>query len=103
MLICLAVPPTLWAGNFPGEQPGYAREVGQEARFFYVSGGNGDGQTEYICQCFPGTTGCGNTASAVWQVRRFTYDSSNRVSVIEYAGGDDAYGQICDNRVSLSY
>ena len=95
--------PRLEAGNFPGEQPSYAREVGTVANFFYKSGGNGDGQIEYICKCFPGTTGCGTTSSAVWQVSRFTYDSSNRISIITFAAGDDAYGSICDNRASLDY
>src|SRR3990167_3697540 len=101
--LALTVPPSLQAANFPGEQPTYARETGFEARFFYVSGGNGDGQVEYICQCFPGTNGCGNTSSSVWQIKRFTYDSSNRISTINFAGDDDAYNQVCDNRTTLDY
>ena len=92
-----------YAGNFPGEQPTYAREQGLVTHLFYKSGGDGDGQTEYICKCFPGTTGCGTTSAAVWQVSRLTYDSSNRVSTISYAAGNDAYGSICDNRASLDY
>ena len=109
LVVCgLAIGGLLWtrpleAGNFPGEQPAYAREVGKEQRLFYKSGGNGDGQVEYLCECFPGTTGCGDTATSIWQVKRFTYDSSHRASVIELAGGDDAYSQVCDNRASLSY
>lgn len=91
------------AGNFPGEQPAYARETGQDLRLFYVAAGNGVGAVEYICSCFPGTTGCGTTSSSVWQVKRFTYDSSNRLTQIDHAGGDDAYGQVCDSRASLSY
>lgn len=106
LLGCVLV--SVWAiqaqgAGFPGEQPTYARETGFEMRFFYVSGGNGDGQIEYICQAFPGTTGSDSTAASVWQVKRFTYDSSNRVSTIAFAGDDDAYTQICDNRTSLDY
>ena len=92
------------AGKGVGEDSAYARQVGLESRFFYVaSGSDGENQVEYICQCFPGTTGCGDTATAVWQVVRFSYDASDRNSRIEYAGGDDAFVSICDNRVSLTY
>ena len=99
----LLLPLRVAAGNFPGEQPVYAREVGQDQRFFYVASGNGVGQIEYICRTFPGLTGSDDTADDVWQVTRFTYDSSNRISTIAFAGDNDAYNQICDNRASLSY
>jgi len=95
--------PFVHAGKQVGEDSAYAREVGFEQRFFYVSGGNGDGQIEYICRAFPGVGDSDNTAAAVWQVQRFTYDSSNRISTIAFAGDDDAYGQSCDNRASLDY
>ena len=105
LLLTLMVsrPSLALAGNFAGEQPAYAREAGTVSHFFYKSGGNGDGQIEYICSCFPGTTGCGTTSTAVWQVTRFTYDSSNRVSTKTFAAGDDAYASVCDNRASLDY
>lgn len=95
-------PPSVFAAS-GGDQPVYARETGFDTRFFYVSGGNGDGQIEYICRAFPGTTGSGSTASSVWQVQKFVYDSSNRISTITFAGDDDAFTSICDNRVSLDY
>lgn len=91
------------AGSLVGEQPTYAREQGMRQRFFYVASGNGTGQVEYICRTFPGVTAGSSTASAVWQVQRFTYDSSNRTSTILFAGADDAYNQVCDSRASLSY
>lgn len=91
------------AGKIVGEESSYAREQGVRQRFFYVASGNGESQVEYICRAFPGTTASSSTANAVWQVQRFTYDSSNRVSTIDFAGVDDAYNQVCDSRVSLTY
>lgn len=101
--VLFAWSPPVFAGKGVGEDAAYAREMGFEARFFYKSGGNGDGQIEYICRAFPGTTGSDSTAAAVWQVQKFTYDSSNRLSTIAFAGDDDAFTQICDNRTSLDY
>ena len=103
MLAFVMFLPSAWAGKLVGEEAGYIREQGVEQRFFYVAAGNGAGQIEYICRAFPGTTGSKDTSSSVWQVQRFTYDSSNRISTIAFAGSDDRYDQICDNRTSLSY
>ena len=72
-----------WAGKTVGEDAAYAREVGLEQRFFYVASGNGTGQIEYICRAFPGTFLSSSTSAAVWQVVRFTYDSSNRISTFK--------------------
>ena len=91
------------AGKIVGETSTYAREQGLRTRFFYVASGDGLNQVEYICKTFPGLLAGNSTANAVWQVRRFTYDTSDRVSTILYAGEDDAYDQICDSRTSLSY
>ena len=99
----LSIPRPVEAGKGVGEDAAYAREMGFESRFFYVSGGNGDGQGEYICRALPGTTGSDATSSAVWQVQRFYYNSSNLLTRISFAGDDDAYASICDNRTSLSY
>ena len=103
LLLALTVPLSLQAANFPGEQPTYARETGFEQRFFYVSGGNGDEQIEYICRAFPGTIGSDDVSDDVWQVQRFTYDSSNRISTIAFAGDDDAYNQVCASRTVINY
>src|SRR3990167_4669575 len=91
------------AGKGVGEDAAYAREMGFEARFFYVSGGNGDGQIEFICRAFPGTIGSDDVNDDVWQVQKFVYDSSNRISTIAFAGDDDAFNQICANRTTLNY
>ena len=103
ILIVFGVAKIAHAGQFVGETPAYAREVGFEQRFYYKSGGNGDGQIEYICKAYPGNGSNDDTSAAVWQVAKFTYDSSNRISTIAYAGDDDNYNQICDNRASLNY
>ena len=91
------------AGKIIGEESSYAREQGFRQRFFYVASGNGVNQIEYICRAFPGVIAGSSTANAVWQVHRFTYDSSNRISTILFAGSDDAYHQVCDNRATLAY
>jgi len=94
---------TAQAGKIIGETSTYAREQGVETRFFYVASGDGVNQVEFICKAFTGTIGSRDTASSVWQVKRFTYDSSDRVSTIAYAGDDDAYDQVCNDRSSLDY
>ena len=87
------------AGNFPGEQPVYSRDQGRQTLLFYVSGGNGDGKVEYICTADSGVA----TTAARWQISKLVYDSSNRVSTITWAGGNDAFDQVCDSRASLTY
>ena len=94
---------TAQAGKGVGEDAAYARQMGFESRFFYVASGNGEGQLEYICLAYPGTIGSDDTADDVWQVQRFTYDSSNRLSTIRFAGDDDQFNQRCDDRVGLEY
>ena len=103
-LFFLAYTEMVIAGKGVGEDAAYAREMGFEMRLFYVAAGSdGENQIEYICKAFPGTTGSDDTSAAVWQVARFTYDASDRLSTIAFAGDDDAYNQICANRVTLSY
>lgn len=100
----LASSPLAFAGQQLGENSAYAREMGFETRLFYVaSGSDGENQVEYICKAFPGTTASSSTANAVWQVQRFSYNSTNQLTRISFAGDDDAYTQICDNRTSLNY
>lgn len=90
---------TATAGNFPGEQPVYSRDQGRQTLLFYVSGGNGDGKVEYICTADSGVA----TTTAKWQISKLVYDSSNRVSTITWAGGNDAFDQQCSARTSLTY
>lgn len=42
-------------------------------------------------------------ASTVWQIRKLTFDGSNNVTDIQYAGGTAAFTSAWDNRASLSY
>ena len=91
------------AGKGVGEDASYAREMGFEQRLFYVASGDGAGQVEYICRAFPGTLGSDDVSDDVWQVQRFTYDASDRVSTIAFAGDDDAFNQVCANRTTLDY
>ena len=82
-----------------GEATVYAREAGFTEQYAYVSGGNGDGQMEYQGWAAAGSA----TTAAVWRIRKFTYDSSSRISKIEWAGGTDGNDSIWANRASLSY
>ena len=102
ILVCLWVigqPIRGEAGKLLGEESSYAREQGFEERYFYVASGNGINQIEYQAWAVPNAA----TSASVWRIRRFTYDSSNRISAIEYAGGDDAFNQVLDNRATLNY
>ena len=47
----------------------------------------------------PGTA----TSAAGWQIRRETLDSQSRTIQIDFAGGTLEYGQVWDNRATLSY
>ena len=100
----LWTPRPVEAGKGVGEDAAYAREMGFEQRFYFVTAGSdGENQIEYICKAFPGTIGSDATSSSVWQVQRFYYDSSDRLSRISFAGDDDSYSFSCDSRTSLDY
>jgi len=53
--------------------------------------------TTYIGQSSPGTA----TSASLWRIRRIT--SSGTVTTISFAGGEDKFNQVWDNRASLSY
>lgn len=42
-------------------------------------------------------------ASAVWQIRKLTFDGSNNMTDIQYANGSLAFNAIWNNRAALSY
>ena len=86
-------------GKIVGEVSVYSRDQGWERRYAYVAAGNGVGQIEYEGWAQPNTA----TSAASWRIVRHTYDSSHRLTASEWAGGDDAFNMIWDNRATLSY
>jgi len=96
---CLLFSLPAYADPIIGETSTYAREQGLDSLYFYVSSGDGQGQIEYICTAFP------NQASSAekWQIRKFTYDSSNRVSTIRWADGTSRFIKVCDDRATYDY
>lgn len=53
----------------------------------------------YIGVANPGSA----TSSAVWQIKKLTWDGNNNPTSILAANGTTEYNQIWDNRVSLTY
>lgn len=43
------------------------------------------------------------TSTAAWKIAKYTYDGSNNLLTIKWAGGASSYTNIWDNRASLSY
>jgi len=60
-----------------------------------------DGGTNpvYIGLATPGSA----TSSDVWLIKKLTFDGSNNPTAIKLASGLPNFGQIWDNRASLSY
>ena len=51
-----------------------------------------------------GTAPQGSAKSAtVWQIRKLTYDASNNVTDVQYAGGSTAHNLVWNSRASYSY
>lgn len=55
-------------------------------------------EVTYVGKALPGST----TASASWRVTRLTLQSDGDIEIL-YADGNDAFDNIWDNRLSLSY
>lgn len=54
---------------------------------------------EYICLAKPGSA----TSAAVWQIRKLAYSATGKVNSITWAGGNDLFDKVADDRASLSY
>ena len=67
-----------------------------QQRIAYKSGGNGDGQAEYIGFALPGTA----ETTAKWLIKKLTYDSSNRVTDIDLADNEVEFTKIWDSRAT---
>ena len=82
-----------------GETTVYSRNVGYDIRQNYVASGDGAGQLQFV-----GLSAPNNSASdATWNIRKFFYDSSNRLIIIIHADGDDAFDNVYSDRESLNY
>lgn len=53
----------------------------------------------YLGQATPGTA----TSTALWQIRKLTFDGNNNITKIEYANGSPSFNQVYDDRAGLSY
>lgn len=54
---------------------------------------------QYIGIAKPGSA----TSSALWQIKKISYSATSKVASITWAGGNDLFDKIWDNRASLSY
>ncbi len=64
-------------------------------RFDYAA----NGCLIYLGLAVPGTA----SSAAIWQIRRFTYDSQNNLETILMADGNVEFDNVWDDRASLSY
>lgn len=42
-------------------------------------------------------------SDSAWQIRKFTYDASNNLTNIEWAGEDSLFDKVWDNRTTYNY
>lgn len=49
------------------------------------------------------TTTAPRSSAPIWSIMRMTYNGSNQVVAMQWAGGISAASQICDNRAALTY
>ncbi len=60
---------------------------------------NANGEPEYIGYARPNTA----ESAAAWQIKKLTYDANNDVTAIDFAGGNNEYDKVWDNRASYTY
>lgn len=77
----------------------FAADLGFTQSLTYVAAGNGVDQAEYIGLAQPGSS----KAAPVWLIKKLSYDSSNRVIDIQFAGGVFSFTSVWNDRASLSY
>lgn len=53
----------------------------------------------YVGEAVPGSS----KASAVWRIKKLTYDTNNNVTDVQYAGGVATFVNIWNNRAVFSY
>ena len=85
----------------------YSRNAGFDIRQEFVAGGSdGAGNVEFVGLSYPGaadTQGRTGDSAAIWQIRRFFYNSSNQQINIGHAGGNDGFTNQFSARTSLTY
>lgn len=67
----------------------------QNVRIDYVGGTN----PIYVGSAQPGTA----TSTAGWRIAFLTFDVNNNPTSVTWAGGTNYYGNVWDNRTSLTY
>ena len=77
-----------------GERIGLAYKD-QTQKFAY----NASNALEYLGRAVPGSL----SASAVWQIKKFLYDSNYNMSAALWASGSIDFEHVWDDRVGLSY
>lgn len=53
----------------------------------------------YLGYAAPGS----GSDAAVWQIRKYTYDANNNVTLVQFAGGTNEFARVWDNRAGYSY
>ncbi|MDE2015951.1 MAG: hypothetical protein KGJ89_04995 [Patescibacteria group bacterium] len=81
--------------NAAGMKP---QAVEPQASYTMLFDYDGSGNLIYL-----GRAGIGSlTGNPVWQIKKLNYSGSNMTS-IQWAGGNESFTNIWDNRASLSY
>lgn len=58
-----------------------------------------NGKPTYMCKARPGTL----SSETGWQIRSFTYDASDNLTHIKFAGGSNLYDKVADDYATYSY
>lgn len=80
---------------------GFSAEAIFNQAIQYGTSGNADGKAEYIGFAAPGSI----TSQARWLVKKLTYDSSGRTTLVQIAvsGGEAGFNNVFDNPQNLTY
>ena len=79
----------------PLQVAAFGEENGYTKAFDY----DGSNNMIYLGVTLPGTP----KASAGWRIAKFTYDGSNNLTDIQYAGGSHKFAYVWNDRVTYSY
>uniref|UniRef100_A0A6M3IVP4 Uncharacterized protein n=1 Tax=viral metagenome TaxID=1070528 RepID=A0A6M3IVP4_9ZZZZ len=81
-------------GKIHNEQESYSREMGLDQVIAYT-GSN----AIYIGLAFPGA----DKASAVWQIKKLSYDGLGNMTELRYADATDDFKKVWNDRASYDY